>query len=245
MEEFKQYFSEVAGQIEWQNSEKCQNVAHDIIERFIEYVPTDSEGCVDIYNKVYEGLYAGGDSVSDNFQREGVDGIELWKALHKEINERYTKNRVVIMIANLAILSQEARCYNDTAFKKYNEKRNIDDNLTISAVKCLLKMVPLVFNVPDHAYSLDPSVNDFCLRSVRIIFANTFRQFNMSLYNKDEFQDIFVQFYDKFSRSSTIINVYGVDLVERAMQIVSQLDKKSKYRSSYLTYSKSILESIK
>jgi hypothetical protein len=243
MEEFRKYFNKVAGQKEWQISDKCQNVAHDIIERFIEYVPADSNGSVEICKKVAEGLYIGSDSVSDIFQKEGIDGIELWKTLHIEINKVYGKNSIVLGIANYAILSQEARCYNDTAFKKYSETGSVDDILTISAVNCLLKMVPYAFNIP--VYSLEPYLEDFLSSYFRKVFANTFRQFNMSLYNKDEFQDIFVQFYLKFSKSGIIINAFGVDLVERAMQIVSQLDKKSKYRSSYLTYSKSILEHIK
>jgi len=83
-------------------------------------------------------------------------------------------------------------------------------------------------------YSLDPDISSFSKRISAAIFANTFRQFDLEMYNKDQIHDIFIGFYEAFGKSKTIIDNYGTDLIDCANQLMSQLHENSKYKKKYI-----------
>ena len=119
MEEFKNYLLQLVGTIEWQDEEKCKDAAKDIMDHFSEAAGNMARSIV--MNSIYQALYAGFDAVSDILKEKGIDGNNLWIALHNDVIERYYDKPLVKMLSVLSIMAQEARCYNDIAFKKYQE----------------------------------------------------------------------------------------------------------------------------
>lgn len=243
MEEFKKYLLHLVGTIEWQDEEKCKYAAKDIMDHFSEASGNMARSI--IMNSIYQGLYAGFDAVSDTLKEKGIDGNNLWIALHNDVIERYNDKPLVKMLAVLSIMAQEARCYNDMAFKKYQETKVIDEAMIFCAVERLVKMRPFALGIPVDQYSLDPDISSFSKKISAAIFANTFRQFDMQMYNKDQIHDIFVGFYKDFAKSKVIIDNYGKDLIECANQLMSLLDEKSKYRKMYMDCCDNLLKYVK
>ena len=243
MEEFKKYLLHLVGTIEWQDEEKCKYAAKDIMDHFSEASGNMARSI--IMNSIYQGLYAGFDAVSDTLKEKGIDGNNMWIALHNDVIERYNDKPLVKMLAILSIMAQEARCYNDMAFKKYKETKVIDEAMIFSAVERLVKMRPFALGIPVDQYSLDPDISSFSKKISAAIFANTFRQFDMQMYNKDQIHDIFVGFYKDFAKSKVIIDNYGKDLIECANQLMSLLDEKSKYRKMYMDCCDNLLKYVK
>ena len=243
MEEFKKYLLHLVGTIEWQGEEKCKYAAKDIMDHFSEASGNMARSI--IMNSIYQGLYAGFDAVSDTLKEKGIDGNNMWIALHNDVIERYNDKPLVKMLAILSIMAQEARCYNDMAFKKYQETKVIDEAMIFSAVERLVKMRPFALGIPVDQYSLDPDISSFSKKISAVIFANTFRQFDMHIYNKDQIHDIFIGFYEGFGKSKVIIDNYGKDLIECANQLMSLLDEKSKYRKMYMDCCDNLLKYVK
>lgn len=243
MEEFKKYLLHQVGTIEWQDEEKCKYAAKDIMDHFSEASGNMARSI--IMNSIYQGLYAGFDAVSDTLKEKGIDGNNMWIALHNDVIERYNDKPLVKMLAILSIMAQEARCYNDMAFKKYKETKAIDEAMIFSAVERLVKMRPFALGIPVDQYSLDPDISSFSKKISAAIFANTFRQFDMQMYNKDQIHDIFIGFYESFAKSKVIIDNYGKDLIECANQLMSLLDEKSKYRKMYMDCCDNLLKYVK
>ena len=242
MQEFRQYLMKLVGTIEWQDAEKCKAAARDIMDHFSEVSGNMSRSIV--MNGIYQGLYAGFDAVSDTLQEKGIDGILLWKALHDDVSERYHDKQLVMLLAILAVVAQEARNYNDVAFKKYKETNVVNEALIVSAVERLVKMRPYAMDIPMTQYSIDHDLCIFCKKMSAVMFANTFRQFNLEMYNKDEIHVIFLGFYKDFCKSNTIIKEYGEDLIECAKQLISQLDENSQYKKLYLQHCETIKKYI-
>ena len=232
MEEFKKYLLQLVGTIEWQDEEKCKDAAKDIMDHFSEASGNMVRSI--IMNSIYQALYAGFDAVTDILKEKGIDGNNLWTALHNDVIERYDEKPLVKLLAILSIMAQEARCYNDMAFKKYKETKAIDEAMVFSAVERLVKMRPFALGIPVDQYSLDPDISSFSKRISAAIFANTFRQFDLEMYNKDQIHDIFIGFYEAFGKSKTIIDNYGTDLIDCANQLMSQLHENSKYKKKYI-----------
>ena len=232
MEDFKTYLMTSTESLEWDNSEICKAAAKDIMDHFSEAAGNMARSIV--MNSIYQALYAGFDAVSDTLKEKGIDGNNLWIALHNDVIERYNDKPLVKMLAVLSIMAQEARCYNDMAFKKYIETKVIDEAMIFSAVERLVKMRPFALGIPVDQYSLDPDISSFSKRISAAIFANTFRQFDMQMYNLDQIHNIFIGFYEGFGKSKTIIDNYGTDLIDCAIQLMSQLDKNSKFRIKYM-----------
>ena len=232
MEEFKKYLLQLVETIEWQDAEKCKDAAKDIMDHFSEASGNMVRSI--IMNSIYQGLYAGFDAVTDILKEKGIDGNNLWTALHNDVIERYDEKPLVKLLAILSIMAQEARCYNDMAFKKYKETKAIDEAMVFSAVERLVKMRPFALGIPVDQYSLDPDISSFSKRISAAIFANTFRQFDLEMYNKDQIHDIFIGFYEAFGKSKTIIDNYGTDLIDCANQLMSQLHENSKYKKKYI-----------
>jgi hypothetical protein len=232
MEEFKKYLLQLVGTIEWQDEEKCKDAAKDIMDHFSEASGNMVRSI--IMNSIYQGLYSGFDAVTDILKEKGIDGNNLWTALHNDVIERYDEKPLVKLLAILSIMAQEARCYNDMAFKKYKETKAIDEAMVFSAVERLVKMRPFALGIPVDQYSLDPDISSFSKRISAAIFANTFRQFDLEMYNKDQIHDIFIGFYEAFGKSKTIIDNYGTDLIDCANQLMSQLHENSKYKKKYI-----------
>lgn len=243
MEEFKKYLLHLVGTIEWQDEEKCKYAAKDIMDHFSEASGNMARSI--IMNSIYQGLYAGFDAVSDTLKEKGIDGNNMWIALHNDVIERYNDKPLVKMLAILSIMAQEARCFNDMAFKKYQETKAIDEAMIFSAVERLVKMRPFALGIPVDQYSLDPDISSFSKKISAAIFANTFRQFDMQMYNKDQIHDIFIGFYESFGKSKVIIDNYGKDLIECANQLMSLLDEKSKYRKMYMDCCDNLLKYVK
>ena len=135
MQEFRQYLSETVKTLEWQNAEKCKAAAKDIMDHFSETSGNMSRSI--LMNGIYQGLYAGFDAVSDTLQEKGIDGINLWQALQDDVVERYSDKQIVMQLATLTILAQEARNNNDVAFRKYKETNVVDETLITSVVSFL------------------------------------------------------------------------------------------------------------
>ena len=243
MEDFKTYLMTSTESLEWDNSEICKTAAKDIMNHFSEAAGNMARSIV--MNSIYQALYAGFDAVSDTLKEKGIDGNNLWIALHNDVIERYNDKPLVKMLAVLSIMAQEARCYNDMAFKKYQETKVIDEAMIFSAVERLVKMRPFALGIPVDQYSLDPDISSFSKKISAAIFANTFRQFDMQMYNKDQIHDIFVGFYKDFAKSKVIIDNYGKDLIECANQLRSQLDENSKYRKMYMDCCDNLLKYVK
>ena len=243
MEDFKKYLMTSTESLEWDNSEICKTAAKDIMDYFSEAAGNMARSIV--MNSIYQALYAGFDAVSDTLKEKGIDGNNLWIALHNDVIERYNDKPLVKMLAVLSIMAQEARCYNDIAFKKYQETKVIDEAMIFSAVERLVKMRPFALGIPVDQYSLDPDISSFSKKISAAIFANTFRQFDMQMYNKDQIHDIFVGFYKDFAKSKVIIDNYGKDLIECANQLMSLLDEKSKYRKMYMDCCDNLLKYVK
>ena len=243
MEDFKTYLMTSTESLEWDNSEICKTAAKDIMDHFSEASGNMARSI--IMNSIYQGLYAGFDAVSDTLKEKGIDGNNMWIALHNDVIERYNDKPLVKMLAILSIMAQEARCYNDMAFKKYQETKVIDEAMIFSAVERLVKMRPFALGIPVDQYSLDPDISSFSKKISAAIFANTFRQFDMQMYNKDQIHDIFVGFYKDFAKSKVIIDNYGKDLIECANQLMSLLDEKSKYRKMYMDCCDNLLKYVK
>lgn len=238
MEDFKTYLMVSTGSLEWDNSEICKAAARDIMDHFSEEAGNMSRSIV--MNSIYQTLYAGFDAVSDKLQEKGIDGINLWRALREDVSERYHDKQLVMLLATLAVIAQEARNYNDVAFKKYKETHVIDEALTVSAVERLVKMRPYAMDIPMSQYSIDQDLSVFSKKVSAAMFANTFRQFNLEMYNKDQAHVIFLGFYKDFCKSNTVIKEYGEDLIECAKQLISNLDENSQYKKLYLQYCESI-----
>lgn len=243
MEDFKTYLMTSTESLEWDNSEICKTAAKDIMDHFSEAAGNMARSIV--MNSIYQALYAGFDAVSDTLKENGIDGNYLWIALHNDVIERYNDKPLVKMLAVLSVMAQEARCYNDMAFKKYKETKVIDEAMIFCAVERLVKMRPFALGIPVDQYSLDPILSSFSKKISAAIFANTFRQFDMQMYNKDQFHDIFIGFYEGFGKSKVIIDNYGKDLIECANQLMSLLDEKSKYRKMYMNCCDNLLKYMK
>lgn len=238
MQEFRQYLMETVETIEWQDAEKCKAAAKDMMDQFSETAGNMSRSI--LMNGIYQGLYAGFDAISDTLQQKGIDGIHLWKALHDDVRERYSGKQLVMQLTDLTILAQEARNYNDVAFKKYKETKVVDEALIASAVDCLAKMRPWALGVPLEQHTIDPDLGGFCKKISAGMLANTFRQLNLEMYDKDEFHVIFMGLFKDFSKSKTIIQEFGEDLIACAKQLISQLDDSSPYKRLYQDYCASL-----
>ena len=238
MQAFRQYLTETVKTIEWQDAEQCKAVAKDIMDHFAETSGNMSRSI--LMNGIYQGLYAGFDAVSDTLQEKGIDGTHLWKALQDDVSERYSDKQLVMQLATFTILAQEARNYNDVAFRNYKATHVVDEALVASAVDCLAKMRPWVSGAPLAQHPIDPDLGGFCKKIAAGMLANTFRQLNLEMYHKDEFHVIFMGLFRDFSRLTTIIQDFGEDLVECAKQLISQLDDKSPYKKLYQDYCNSL-----
>ena len=166
------------------------------------------------------------------------DNSEICKAAAKDIMDHFSE-----AAGNMARSIVMNSIYQ--AFKKYQETKVIDEAMIFSAVERLVKMRPFALGIPVDQYSLDPDISSFSKKISAAIFANTFRQFDMQMYNKDQIHDIFVGFYKDFAKSKTIIDVYGSDLIECANQLMSLLEDKSEYKKQYSDYCKTIKGFIK
>ena len=98
---------QLIGSVDWQDPENCKATAKEIMELFAEKVGNRAR---DIINGIYFGLYAGFDAVSDTLKENGIDGINLWTALHLEVTEIYDDKPLVRSLAVLAVVAQEVRC---------------------------------------------------------------------------------------------------------------------------------------
>ena len=148
--------------------------------------------------------------------------------------------QIVMQLADLTILAQEARNYNDVAYRKFKETNAVDDTLVASAVDCLVKMRPWATGVAMEQYSVDPDLVGFCKKICAGMLANTFRQLNLEMYQKDEFHVLFMGLFRDFSKSDTIIKEFGEDLVDCAKRLMSQLDDNSPYKKLYQNISQGI-----
>ena len=240
MEEFRYNLRQLVGTIEWQDAGKCKAAAKDIMDHFSEASGNMSRSIV--MNGIYQGLSAAFDAVSDALQAKGIDGINLWKALQEDISERYSGKQLVMQLADLTVVAQEARNYNDVAFSKYKASNVVDEDLIASAVECLVKMRPWASGVSMDQFSIDPDLGGFCKKICSAMFANTFRQLNLEMYNKDAIHVSFIGFYKDFCKSNTIIQEFGEDLIECAKQLMSNLDEKSQFRKLYQDYYKKLQE---
>ena len=231
MEEFKNYLMQLIGSIEWQDPENCQAAAKDIMEQFAEKVGNRAR---DIINGIYSGLYTGFDAVSDALKEQGINGINLWTALHLDVTERYDDKPLVRSLAVLAIIAQEVRCYNDVAFKSYQETNVVDDIAITRVVERLVKMRPYILGTPIDKFSVDADVSVFSKKVGAVIFANTFRQLDMVMYNNsDQMHVTFIGFFNDCTQSKTIVDGFGEDLAVCAEQLMKALDEKSEYRKLY------------
>ena len=238
MQEFRQYLSETVKTLEWQNAEKCKAAAKDIMDHFSETSGNMSRSI--LMNGIYQGLYAGFDAVSDTLQEKGIDGINLWQALQDDVVERYSDKQIVMQLATLTILAQEARNNNDVAFRKYKEANVVDETLITSVVDCLAKMRPWASGAPLDHFNVDPDLGGFCKKIAAGMLANTFRQLNLEMYHKDEFHVIFIGLFRDFTKSPIIIQEFGEDIIGCAKQLISQLDNKSPYTKLYQDYCTSL-----
>lgn len=238
MQEFRQDLKQLVGTIAWQDAEQCKAAAKEIMDSFSEASGNMARSI--IMNGIYQGLYAGFDAVSDTLQEKGIDGILLWQALQDDVSERYSGKQIVMQLADLTILAQEARNYNDVAYWKFKETNAVDDTLVASAVDCLVKMRPWATGVAMEQYSVDPDLVGFCKKICAGMLANTFRQLNLEMYQKDEFHVLFMGLFRDFSKSDTIIKEFGEDLVDCAKRLMSQLDDNSPYKKLYQNISQGI-----
>lgn len=222
MEEYKRFLMQFVETIEWQDPEACKVAAKDIMEHFSEAVGNMTRSIV--MNSIYQVFYAGFDAVSDMLIDRGLDGNNLWVALHNDVAERYADKPLVRLLAVLSILAQEARCNSD------------------KAVDILMKMRPLAFGIAMDQLAADPDVNAFCRKISASIFANTFRQLSLEQYggDDDKSHDAFLAFYKDFCKSDTVMQGYGEDLLACARQLMSKLSEGSDYRKQYAAYCKSL-----
>ena len=238
MEEFKNYLMQLIGSIEWQDPENCQAAAKDIMEQFAEKVGNRAR---DIINGIYSGLYTGFDAVSDALKEQGINGINLWTALHLDVTERYDDKPLVRSLAVLAVIAQEVRCYNDVAFKSYQETNVVDDIAITRVVERLVKMRPYILGTPIDKFSVDADVSVFSKKVGAVIFANTFRQLDMVMYNSsDQMHVTFIGFFNDCTQSKTIVDGFGEDLAVCAEQLANALDANSGYRRVYSDISRKL-----
>lgn len=238
MEEFKNYLMQLIGSIEWQDPENCQAAAKDIMEQFAEKIGNRAR---DIINGIYSGLYAGFDAVSDTLKEQGINGINLWTALHLDVTERYDDKPLVRSLAVLAIIAQEVRCYNDVAFKSYQQTNVVDDIAISRVVERLVKMRPYILGTPIDKFSIDADVSVFSKKVGAVIFANTFRQLDMVMYNSsDQMHVTFIGFFNDCTQSKTIVDGFGEDLAVCAEQLANALDANSGYRRVYSDISRKL-----
>lgn len=238
MEEFKNYLMQLIGSIEWQDPENCQAAAKDIMEQFAEKVGNRAR---DIINGIYSGLYAGFDAVSDTLKEQGINGINLWSALHMDMTERYDDKPLVRSLAVLAVIAQEVRCYNDVAYKSYQQTNVVDDILITRVVERLVKMRPYILGTPIDKFSIDADVSVFSKKVCAVIFANTFRQLDMVMYNSsDQMHVTFIGFFNDCTQSKTVVEGFGEDLAACAEQLANTLDANSGYRRVYSDISRKL-----
>ena len=238
MEEFKNYLMQLIGSIEWQDPENCQAAAKDIMEQFAEKVGNRAR---DIINGIYSGLYAGFDAVSDTLKEQDINGINLWTALHLDVTERYDDKPLVRSLAVLAVIAQEVRCYNDVAFKSYQQTNVVDDILITRVVERLVKMRPYILGTPIDKFSIDADVSVFSKKVGAVIFANTFRQLDMVMYNSsDQMHVTFIGFFNDCTQSNTVVEGFGEDLAACAEQLANTLDANSGYRRVYSDISRKL-----
>lgn len=238
MEEFKNFLMQLIGTVDWQDPENCQAAAKDIMEQFAEKVGNRAR---DIINGIYSGLYAGFDAVSDTLKEQGINGINLWSALHMDMTERYDDKPLVRSLAVLAVIAQEVRCYNDVAFKSYQQTNVVDDILITRVVERLVKMRPYALGTPIDKFTIDADVSVFSKKVGAVIFANTFRQLDMVMYNSsDQMHVTFIGFFNDCTQSKTVVEGFGKDLAACAEQLANTLDANSGYRRVYSDISRKL-----
>lgn len=238
MEEFKNFLMQLIGTVDWQDPENCKAAAKDIMEQFAEKVGNRAR---DIINGIYSGLYAGFDAVSDTLKEQGINGINLWSALHMDMTERYDDKPLVRSLAVLAVIAQEVRCYNDVAFKSYQQTNVVDDILITRVVERLVKMRPYILGTPIDKFSIDADVSVFSKKVGAVIFANTFRQLDMVMYNSsDQMHVTFIGFFNDCTQSKTVVEGFGEDLAACAEQLANTLDANSGYRRVYSDISRKL-----
>jgi hypothetical protein len=238
MKEFRQYIKETVGTIAWQDAAACKAAAKDIMDHFEEDAGNMSRSI--IMNGIYQGLYAGFDAISDTLQEKGIDGSIFWNALQDDLKERYSGKQLVMQLADFTVVAQEARNYNDQAYQKFKSTNGVDEALIGSAVECLVKMRPWLSGQPLEQQNIDPDLGGFCKKICAAMFANTFRQLNLEMYQKDEFHVLFLGLYKDFSKSTTIIQEFGEDVIASAQQLTSRMDDKSQYKKLYQNYCQAI-----
>ena len=238
MEEFKNFLMQLIGTVDWQDPENCKAAAKDIMEQFAEKVGNRAR---DIINGIYSGLYAGFDAVSDTLKEQGINGINLWSALHMDMTERYDDKPLVRSLAVLAVIAQEVRCYNDVAFKSYQQTNVVDDIAISRVVERLVKMRPYILGTPIDKFSIDADVSVFSKKVGAVIFANTFRQLDMVMYNSsDQMHVTFIGFFNDCTQSKTVVEGFGEDLAACAEQLANTLDANSGYRRVYSDISRKL-----
>ena len=241
MEDFKKYLMQVIEKTEWQNSEKCKSAAKDIMDFFSDV----SGNTCSIMDCIYHTLYVGFDTITDTLKEEGIDGTNLWKALYDDVTKRYADKQFARILAGLSIIAQKARNFNDIAYKKYKETNDWDEISIVRAIKCLVKLRKYSVGIPpSFPYSLDESLSISCSNKSALIFANTFRKLDLEMYNKEEFHEIFIDFYKDFSKSNIIKKELGNELIKCAAILMSKLDANSKYMKLYLDYCDTIKNGI-
>ena len=158
-----------------------------------------------------------------------------------DMTEMYDDKPLVRSLAVLAVIAQEVRCYNDVAFKSYQQTNVVDDILITRVVERLVKMRPYILGTPIDKFSIDADVSVFSKKVGAVIFANTFRQLDMVMYNSsDQMHVTFIGFFNDCTQSKTVVEGFGEDLAACAEQLANTLDANSGYRRVYSDISRKL-----
>jgi len=242
MEDFKTFLMQSVRSLDWEDSECCKATAKCIMDFFSETVSHSSHEIIEV---IYDNLYVGFDALIDSLKDNGINSINLWNALRVDSNIRFKEKPLINFFVNLTIVAQEARCFNNVAYKKYKETNVIDQQTLYFAVERLVKLRNFTFGIDADRLSIDVRINDDGERAGRLMFCNSFRQLDFEMYNFEEFHKIFVSFYESFTKSRVVAKWYGENLITIAEQLSKQLDLNSKYIKQYSDYCEIIKNNMK
>ena len=242
MEDFKTFLMQSVKSLDWEDSECCKATSKCIMDKFSEMFSVSSR---DVIVVIYENLYAGFDALIDSLKEKGINSINLWIALQEDAKIRFKEKPVVQLFVNLSVLAQEARCYNNVAYKEYKETNVIDQQALYFAVERLVKLRNFTFGLNADVLSIDIKIVEDGERAGRLMFCNSFRQLDFEMYNFEGFHKIFVSFYKSFTKSRVVAKWFGENLITIAEQLSKQLDLNSEYKKQYFDYCEIIKNNMK
>lgn len=227
---------------DWQDELSINSSAQKFLDKFNDDNPSiETQLSTSLYDVFYEYLYAMSDALTDRFRENRINGISFWITVKTLFSNYYEGKSLILMFGNSIITAQISRGFNDAAYFEYSEKKTVNEDFLTGAINALLSIHDFTFGM-ENRYSLNVKVDEICEMIMKVLFSNTFRQFDIAMYNSTKAIKVFSAFYEQFCHSRIIIQCYGKELAKIALDIA---EKSNADESTFIGYSKTILKYCK